>query len=325
MADIQGIAAALKTVDRASNRGAENSAGSVAFDTSAAISLVVDEGTAPLRLTPQTDPGLANAGGLSTGLLVAIGVLGVTALALGGTLVSGGDGDAPSAEPPHVASATAAPVAEGMATGVAGGAPTEPPPPPPAKTATDPKPDTVADDTGPKPASGARGRLSRSTRSASASSRKSRGTRRSGPAKTEQPEPEPEPVATPPSNEVTDPVDCLLDPSAPGCDGPPKTVEPKNPTPANLPEKLSNIDVRNGFKAVKAKAKACGPAHGIAVGTKILVKVSIEGGTGTVQSAQPMDEHAGTPGGICVAKALGSASFPQFKKAVMGVLFPVRF
>ena len=88
-------------------------------------------------------------------------------------------------------------------------------------------------------------------------------------------------------------------------------------------EQLTAIDVRKGFGAVKDQAKACGPKHGVAAGTKVSVKVSIAGSTGKIESAQAMGEHAGSAVGQCVAEALSQATFPQFRKAVMGLTYPV--
>lgn len=129
----------------------------------------------------------------------------------------------------------------------------------------------------------------------------------------------------PPEPPKTSAVDCLLDPSAPGCA---EKTAPKPKTssePAvdpNLPAKLTPAELRDGFHAVKDNAKACGPRYGASAGTKVRVKVSISGATGKVISARPENaENAAL--GKCVADALRKATFPKFGSKQLGSVYSV--
>jgi len=123
-------------------------------------------------------------------------------------------------------------------------------------------------------------------------------------------------------------VDCILDPSKCKTGGSKKKKKSSSggggSTDPNAPTQLSTSDVRAGISAVKGSAKSCGSKHGASAGTKVQVKLSIEGATGRVKSAKAMPPHAGTALGNCVAAALKKAKFRTFKKAVMGVIVPIR-
>ncbi len=123
-------------------------------------------------------------------------------------------------------------------------------------------------------------------------------------------------------------VDCILDPSKCKTGGSSKKKKASSggggSTDPNAPTQLSTSDVRSGIAPVKGSAKACGSKHGAAPGTKVQVKLSIEGATGRVKSAKAIAPHAGTPLGNCVAAALKKAKFRTFKKSVMGVIVPIR-
>lgn len=127
----------------------------------------------------------------------------------------------------------------------------------------------------------------------------------------------------PPAKEESGQVDCLLDPNAPGCKKDRVVAEKKEEAPA-LPDKLSQNQLRDGFQEVKADAKTCGKHYGAETGTKVAVKVSIEGKTGGITKATPQDEHAGTALGKCVADALRRATFPPFASPAMGVTWSIR-
>lgn len=124
-------------------------------------------------------------------------------------------------------------------------------------------------------------------------------------------------------------VDCILNPSSPGCGGgtKKKAAAPAPAKPAvdpNLPEKLSSSALRSGLDKVKGAAKACGGKHGAAPGTKVEVKLSISGSTGRVTSASPTGSHAGTALGSCAAAALKKAEFSKFGSPSMGMIYSVR-
>lgn len=124
------------------------------------------------------------------------------------------------------------------------------------------------------------------------------------------------------------PLECVLDPNLPGCGGKAKAPPPKQPdqTPAidpSLPETLGNTAIRDGIAPVKATAKQCGSKHGGTAGEKVRVKLSIVGATGAVSSTAAEDAHRGTALGNCVAAALKKATFPKFRKSVIGVEYTI--
>ncbi len=141
-----------------------------------------------------------------------------------------------------------------------------------------------------------------------------------------EPEPEPEKKEAPPPQLTEDQyrTECLLNPNKPGCaEAKRKYGDKYKDLDKTLPDKLSESDVRSGVSPVKGQAKACGAKHGVAPGTVVRVKLSIEGETGKVLSASAMGEHAGTPVGNCVADALKDAKFRRFKSGQQGTTYPV--
>jgi hypothetical protein len=125
-------------------------------------------------------------------------------------------------------------------------------------------------------------------------------------------------------------VDCLLDPNLPKCKGGSKSGSGDTSSSktggttgaTSGPEKLSQTDLLDGIKGVKASAQACGSKHGV-TGVKIPVKLSIEGSTGRVISAQAQGDYAGKPAGNCVAAELKKATFKKFTSAQMGFTYNV--
>lgn len=91
-----------------------------------------------------------------------------------------------------------------------------------------------------------------------------------------------------------------------------------------LPLKLSTVDVKNGINGIIEEAKACGPKHGATAGESVKVKFAIEGATGRVTDAVPLNPHVGTPLGDCVAAVAAKAQFRRFRSASMGVIYPFR-
>jgi hypothetical protein len=120
-----------------------------------------------------------------------------------------------------------------------------------------------------------------------------------------RPAPTPAPAATParPSTPTLS-ADCILDPSRCG------------------PERLTSAQVRTGLQQVVPAAKLCAAAHGAATGTRVPVRLSIDGATGSVRSATPQAPHQDALG-RCVANELGNASFPAFTQSSMGVVYTV--
>ena len=110
-------------------------------------------------------------------------------------------------------------------------------------------------------------------------------------------------------------VDCILDPSKCKKGGSKKSSGGSSkPAPAdsNLPATLTSSDIRAGVAPYKSAAKACGGKHGASKGTKVRVKLSITGSSGTVASASAESPHKGTPLGNCVAAAVKRAKFKKF-------------
>jgi len=100
------------------------------------------------------------------------------------------------------------------------------------------------------------------------------------------------------------------------------SADPSRPAPR--PNKLSTSQLKRALATTKADARRCGPEHGAELGTRVQVKLSIEGITGSVLDASPKGVHEGTSLGRCVALALSRTQFPQFQVARMGTLYSVR-
>jgi hypothetical protein len=73
------------------------------------------------------------------------------------------------------------------------------------------------------------------------------------------------------------------------------------------------------MNAVAGAVRACG--HG--VGGTIKMNVTIAN-SGRVKSASAMGAHAGTPVGLCAARAVRRAKFPKFKKPSLSVKYPFK-
>lgn len=96
----------------------------------------------------------------------------------------------------------------------------------------------------------------------------------------------------------------------------------KKPKCQQLTEKLTIVQVKSGFAKIEKDAKACGKKHGAGPGTKVKIKVEIEGRSGKVISSEPQGPHADTDLGRCVADTGLKARFPCFSKERMGVVYP---
>lgn len=151
------------------------------------------------------------------------------------------------------------------------------------------------------------------------------------PAPEETPE-EPPPAAPEPKSDAPPPADdgkfsseCLLNPSKPGCAELRRRQElGKKDLDKTLSEKLSQTDIRSAVSPLKNRAKACGPKFSIEPGTTVRIKLSIEGATGNVLSAQATAPHDGAPVGKCVSDVFVGAKFPRFKKQQQGIVYPLR-
>jgi hypothetical protein len=121
-------------------------------------------------------------------------------------------------------------------------------------------------------------------------------------------------------------VDCVLEPTKPGCAGA-NTPPPKGPPPptvgADRPLTLAQSEIRAGIAPLKPTAKACAARHGAKPGETVRIKLSIAGPTGNVISTSAEPPHQGTPLGNCVAAALKKASFATFRKPVIGLVYAI--
>lgn len=108
---------------------------------------------------------------------------------------------------------------------------------------------------------------------------------------------------------------CVLDPRKCKSSPPPRT---------GSAQRLSTSDIKRGIDPVKATAQACGPTHGAAPGTKVAIKITIAGATGTVREAIPVGTHKGTALGECVARAAKAATFTTFVRESMGFQYAFR-
>ncbi len=117
-------------------------------------------------------------------------------------------------------------------------------------------------------------------------------------------------------------VDCILDPSKCKKSSSKPSSGASKPADPNLPVTLTSSDIRDGVAPHKAAAKSCGGKHGASPGTKVKVKLSISGSTGTVSSAAAQAPHNGTPLGNCVAAAVKKSKFKKFQKSTLGAVYP---
>ncbi|MEM7158977.1 MAG: hypothetical protein AAF799_39430 [Myxococcota bacterium] len=122
------------------------------------------------------------------------------------------------------------------------------------------------------------------------------------------------------------PVECVLNPASCTKTGQPRTSPGHSAEKATetRPSKLSSAQLKKALASTKASARSCGPEHGTASGTRVAVKLSIEGRTGKVVSATAQGDHAGSSLGRCVAGALSRTQFPAFSSPRMGMVYSVR-
>jgi len=117
-------------------------------------------------------------------------------------------------------------------------------------------------------------------------------------------------------------VDCLLGSNSPACKAHGSTPAPSPKPPETsaepLPNKLGQSEILAGIRPVKSAAKHCGD------GVTVAVKFSVEGASGRVLSATPLDAHASSAVGACVAKAARAASFEAFASPRQGFTFKFR-
>jgi hypothetical protein len=98
-------------------------------------------------------------------------------------------------------------------------------------------------------------------------------------------------------------------------------VPERPPSPSGV---LTQEQVMAGVKEILSEARACGPRHGAAAETIVLVHFGIEGATGRVKHAKARPPHDETPLGQCIEQVVQTAQFPQFTAESMGVVYPFR-
>lgn len=109
---------------------------------------------------------------------------------------------------------------------------------------------------------------------------------------------------------------CMLKNNAPDCCAPFRggdsgMSDGGDPCANNPNETLEPNDAKDGMANVRGAVNACFSKFGIS--GKVTVRVSV-GCMGNVQSASASGEHASSPLGGCIEKAVKGAKFPKFKK-----------
>lgn len=79
----------------------------------------------------------------------------------------------------------------------------------------------------------------------------------------------------------------------------------------NPNDTLSAGDVKDAMGAIRGVVSGCFSKFGVQ--GKVTVRVSV-GCNGNIESVSATGEHAGTPVGGCIEKAVRTAKFPKFKK-----------
>jgi len=85
----------------------------------------------------------------------------------------------------------------------------------------------------------------------------------------------------------------------------------------DLPQSPSREQVKAAMDSIAPQVVKCGAGSG-----RIVVSVAVAGATGRVMSAEPTGDHAGTPLGLCAARAVKLAKFPAFKQDRLRIKYP---
>ncbi|MCB9755905.1 MAG: hypothetical protein H6713_38770 [Myxococcales bacterium] len=125
---------------------------------------------------------------------------------------------------------------------------------------------------------------------------------------------------------AVDSVECLLHPKRcmPSRAAPTEPSTPKGPVSAALPDKLSLSQIKRGLASAKQRAERECRAHA-AAGSKLAIKLSINGSNGQVASATSMTAGASAALVACATAALRTASFEPFSSAQQGTAVTLRF
>jgi hypothetical protein len=155
---------------------------------------------------------------------------------------------------------------------------------------------------------------------------------KAAPDKEDKPEPRPAPKA----GGRNDDLDCLLDPSKPGCKGGRKAArgggggggggEAAAPKAAggeagggDVKDRLEPADIQKGMRAVKGRVQGCYDQYKVPGMVQVSVSISPNG---RVASANVTGKFAGTPTGACVAGAVKGAKFDRFRGAALTITYP---
>jgi hypothetical protein len=85
----------------------------------------------------------------------------------------------------------------------------------------------------------------------------------------------------------------------------------------DLPPSPSREQVKAAMDSVAPMVVKCGQGGG-----RIVVSLVVAGATGRVLSAEPTGDAAGTPLGLCAARAVKLAKFPAFKQDRLQIKYP---
>jgi len=124
---------------------------------------------------------------------------------------------------------------------------------------------------------------------------------------------------------VKDPVADLLDNAVPK----PQPAATEAPAPpaqqgatdfplggTELPLSPSRDQVKAAMDSITPQVRSCGQ------GGRIVLSLAVAGATGRVVSAEPTGDHAGTPIGLCAARAVKLAKFPSFRQDRLQIKYP---
>jgi hypothetical protein len=90
-----------------------------------------------------------------------------------------------------------------------------------------------------------------------------------------------------------------------------------------LPDKPDSAQLVAGIAPSRAEASRCG-AGSDAPATTVIVKIRVEGATGTVRDTEVFAPYRGTHLGQCIVDVVAKARFTRFRAETVTVIFPVR-
>lgn len=85
-----------------------------------------------------------------------------------------------------------------------------------------------------------------------------------------------------------------------------------------LPKSPSRDQVKTAMDAIAPQVRKCGGEPG----GRVVVSLAVAGATGRVLSAEPSGDAAGTPLGLCAARAVKLAKFPPFQQDRLQIKYP---